>query len=195
MNKKMIGILIATISMILAGCSSFPQHYQPEKTDAKLQTPENTAPQPTAGYMAKESPRAEGQPEGATAVESALAWAEKYSHANVKIEQLQQENANQLKKNNELTQQQTLMQAELAQTQKELREANQMLIEMRSEVDKWKVDVLGFRREMRQEQQITRDSLAKILKLMGSEPVAPVAAATSQESSTAGKPLNKQGPK
>jgi uncharacterized protein YeaO (DUF488 family) len=56
-------------------------------------------------------------------------------------------------------------------TEKELAEANEFLQQMHVELNKWKSDVLGFREEMRQAQQAQLEALAKILRVLGAEPV------------------------
>ena len=59
--------------------------------------------------------------------------------------------------------------AQLKQAQKELNEANILLIEMRVELNNWKVDILGFRDEMRDAEKAQLEALLKILKALGGE--------------------------
>jgi hypothetical protein len=58
---------------------------------------------------------------------------------------------------------------QLKQAQKELNEANNFLIEMRVELNNWKVDILGFRDEMRGAEKAQLEALFKILKALGGE--------------------------
>ena len=59
--------------------------------------------------------------------------------------------------------------AQLAQAQKELSEANDLLVEMRGELNNWKSNILGFRNEMRQANTAQLEALIKILTILGAE--------------------------
>ena len=58
---------------------------------------------------------------------------------------------------------------QLQQTQKELAEANGLLIEMRIELNNWKADILGFREEMRNAETAQLETLLRILKILGGQ--------------------------
>ena len=53
--------------------------------------------------------------------------------------------------------------------EKELAEANNLLVEMDKNLDNWRKDVLGFREEMRQADAAQIEALQKILSLLGAE--------------------------
>jgi chromosome segregation ATPase len=57
----------------------------------------------------------------------------------------------------------------LTQAQKELAEANDLLIEMRIEMNDWKTNILGFRDEMRNAENAQLDALVKILEVLGGQ--------------------------
>ena len=61
------------------------------------------------------------------------------------------------------------LEPKLQQTQKELAEANDLLIEMRIELNNWKTDILGFRAEMRDAEKTQLEALLKILNVLGGE--------------------------
>jgi hypothetical protein len=61
------------------------------------------------------------------------------------------------------------MQSNLNIAEKELMDANEMLIEMRKELDGWKANVLGFREESNYVHKEQVKALVKILKLLGAE--------------------------
>jgi hypothetical protein len=61
------------------------------------------------------------------------------------------------------------LQKQLQQTQKELNEANEIMISMRAELNKWKQDVLGFRDEMRSAEKAQLEALLKIMKVLGGD--------------------------
>jgi DNA repair exonuclease SbcCD ATPase subunit len=68
----------------------------------------------------------------------------------------------------------------LQQTQKELAEANNLLLDTRVEMNNWKADILGFREEMRQAEIAQLQSLKQILEVLGGETPSQVAAAEGQ---------------
>ncbi len=61
------------------------------------------------------------------------------------------------------------LEGQLQQTQKELAEANDLLIEMRIELNNWKTDVLGFRDEMRDAETAQLQTLFRILQVLGGQ--------------------------
>jgi len=107
--------------------------------------------------------------EETTPVESALEISEKYSKLVEVAAKLRDEN-NRLKEQN--AEFNTKLKAEtikLAQAEKELKEANDMLIDMRIELNNWKMDVLGFREEIRNADKAQLEALLKILKTLGGD--------------------------
>lgn len=103
------------------------------------------------------------------AVDAAMEWARKYAQVAAKRDELIRENRTLMKKQYESQQQIIKFQMELSRAEKELNEANEMLLEMRGELEKWKASVLGFRNEMRQAQKAQLNAMAKILMLVGGE--------------------------
>ena len=61
--------------------------------------------------------------------------------------------------------------SKLEQAEKELSEANDLLVAMQRSLDNWKKDVLGFREEMRQAEEAQMKALVKVLSLLGAEPM------------------------
>ena len=59
------------------------------------------------------------------------------------------------------------LQLDLVRAEKELTEANVMLLEMQGELKKWKEDVLGFRGEMRQSQKVLLEGVTRLHVLIG----------------------------
>jgi hypothetical protein len=72
-------------------------------------------------------------------------------------------------KNQQLNDQIVELEAQLKQAQKELNEANELLIEMRIELNRWKSNILGFQDEMRNAQTVQLEALFKILRLLGGQ--------------------------
>jgi chromosome segregation ATPase len=108
-------------------------------------------------------------PDSPTAVESAIELSKKYAALSEEVTNLKLEKQNLESDKSLLKQQAESLQEEVKQAKKELAEANDLLIEMRIELNNWKTDVLGFRDEMRQADKIQLETLVKILKALGGE--------------------------
>lgn len=107
--------------------------------------------------------------EGPTMVESAMELSKKYAELSQEATMLRQKNQDFAAKNYQLKDQAAILEAQLQQAQKELTEANELLIEMRIELNNWKTDVLGFRGEMREAEKAQLQALLKILEVLGGE--------------------------
>jgi len=142
---------------------------------------------PEAQYLSKTAVQADPDNKTDNAVDAALEWAKKYAEVSDKAHQFQRENRSLVQGNQDLQQQVVRLQADLNRAEKELAEANALLLEMRQELTKWKQNVLGFRDEMRTAQQAELEALLKILNLMGAEP-ARAGEPTTQLSSTEKEP-------
>ena len=126
--------------------------------------------------------KGEGGSDVASAVETALALSDKQVKLTDELLQAQQAKRDLEEVNRKLAGQSAKLQTDLDAAQKELAEANQMLVEMKKELEAWKGNVLGFRDEIRKAQKAELDSLRKILVVLGAEVPAPAAA--SQQPST-----------
>jgi septal ring factor EnvC (AmiA/AmiB activator) len=82
---------------------------------------------------------------------------------------MQQENQQLAEEGARLKKQVDSLEAQLKQTQAELTEANNLLVEMLGELNNWKSDILGFRNEMRQAAKSQLEALLKILQVLGAE--------------------------
>jgi len=149
------------IMLLLTGCS------QPQKRVDIVAPSESTEQQGPPGRIANRFQ--ESAPQGRTAVESAIELSQKYAKLSEEASVLRGTNQNLIAENRQLKEQVGVLDANLKQTQKELTEANDLLIEMRIELNNWKTDVLGFRDEMRQAETAQLEALLKILKVLGGE--------------------------
>jgi septal ring factor EnvC (AmiA/AmiB activator) len=104
-----------------------------------------------------------------TAVESAIALSDKYAKLSEEASALRQQKQKLDTENQRLKDELQSCRSQLEQTQKDLGEANDLLLEMRVELNNWKNNVLGFRDEMRDAEKAQLEALLKILKLMGGE--------------------------
>ncbi len=108
-----------------------------------------------------------------TAVQSAVAWSQRYDDLTKKNEATMAKNNEMFLENNDLKQQIAKLKADLDTANTELAEANDFMQDMHGELTKWKSDVLGFRNEMRNARTSELEALAKILSILGAEPIAP----------------------
>ena len=104
-----------------------------------------------------------------TAVESAVELSQKYAKLSEETANLRQENKNLMLDNQKFIEQLDNLKVQLNQSQKELDQANDLLIEMRIELNNWKTNILGFRDEMRNADSAQLEALLKILNVLGAE--------------------------
>lgn len=168
---KKINLIIWTVPFCFAaGCTA------PDDPLTILK-PQEMAPAPTAPMVIEQSSQdvqrrfETGTEQSSGAVQNAVMWAQRYEEMSLSNNELRQKNNELFLENNKLTQEAQKLQLSLDMTRKELAEANAFLQEMHAELNKWKSDVLGYRDEMRQAQKAQIEALAKILKVLGAEPV------------------------
>ena len=104
-----------------------------------------------------------------TAVESAIALSDKYAKLSEEAAALRQQKQTLDAENQRLKNDLQSCRVQSEQAQKELTQANDLLLQTRIELNNWKNDVLGFRGEMQDAQKAQLEALLKILKLMGGE--------------------------
>jgi chromosome segregation ATPase len=107
--------------------------------------------------------------EGKTVVESAVELSEKYASLSEQAVAMRQENQRLAAENEDLKRQIAAAETTLKKTQKELGEANQLLVEMLTELNNWKSNILGFRGEMREAAQAQLQAMLKVLEILGGE--------------------------
>lgn len=162
-------LLLAAVSALAGGCMEMGQGPSAKKPAPAVEVEPVTPPNGNAPHLRSAVNTDEGGKAPETAVESAMAWMEKYSLAMEAQSKLQQENRQLADKNRQLGEEVVKLQGEFKQLEKELKEANAMLMEQRGELEKWRTNVLGFREEMRRAQEVELEALQKILKLLGAE--------------------------
>ena len=160
-NKKIILFLIVSVLIfLLAGC---PVLQEPVEVVHK---PDSTEGQQNSSLSKRFQ---ESTSKGPTTVESAIELLGKYTRLSEEMAVLRQKNQELIAENRRLEDQLIPCEAQLKQTQKELAEANDFLVEMRIELNNWKTDILGFRDEMRDADKAQLETLLKILKILGGE--------------------------
>jgi len=113
--------------------------------------------------------QAQPQSKNPTAVESAIAISDKYAKLSEEAAALKQRKNALEAENQKLKDDLQATREKLEKAQKELTEVNDLLVQMRLELNNWKSDVLGFRNEMRDAEKAQIEALLKILKLLGGE--------------------------
>ena len=162
-NGKITLLLIASMAALcLLGCQDA------QTRDGNPAAPDNGV---TSAAQSESSKFRFQQPtsQAPSAVESAIELSKKYSTLLEEMDKLRQENQRLAEENKSLKERVNPCESQLAQTQKELTEANELLIDMRIELNNWKANVLGFRDEMRQADHAQLEALLKILRVLGGQ--------------------------
>jgi peptidoglycan hydrolase CwlO-like protein len=173
-------VVIVAASVWMVGCERFsfmPAEPQPPRAQQPAQ-PAATAEPPArdrgrADYMAASAVRGDDQTAGQGAVDIALEWSNKYAKSAEELLDCQKSNKELQEENKKLLAQISRLQMQSDQAQKDLQEANDMLVELGKELREWKGNVLGFRNEMQQAQQVQMDAIKRIMLLLGAEPAQP----------------------
>lgn len=147
--------------LIIAGSGCTPQMQRSRTAASNAAQAESNA---LVAQRFQDSPT-----ETRTAVESAIELSEKYARLSDETGALREKNQQLEADNQHLLQQIETLEAKLRQTQKELGEANDLLIEMLTELNNWKSNILGFRGEMREAAKAQLEAMLKVLEILGGE--------------------------
>ena len=159
-NETLFLLIALTPIVLLSGCSSEQKSMETIAGSDPLEIRQNDS-------VARRFQ--ESTPQNPTAVESAIELSEKYATLSEETAALRQENEGIVAKNKQLESQTVTLDGQLRQARKELAEANDLLIEMRIELNNWKTDILGFRDEMRDAETAQLETLFRILKVLGGQ--------------------------
>jgi len=159
-KKTILSLILLLPALLLSGCQPVQQSAQVTSQPGSLEIQQSD---PVAKRFQ------ESAPQNTTAVESAIELSDKYARLSEEAALLRLQNRDTVMKNQQFGNQVVDLQAQLDQTQKELTEANDILIEMRIELNNWKMDILGFRDEMRDAETAQLEALVKILQALGGE--------------------------
>jgi DNA repair exonuclease SbcCD ATPase subunit len=160
-ERKIIILLILFVPIfLLSGCSSTQRPEELAVNSAVVDEQQNDA-------IAKRFQQPDQ--EGSSVVKSAMKLSSDYSRLSQEAALLRQQNEDLIAKNRQLSDREVSLNTQLKQTQKELAEANSLLIEMRVELNNWKADILGFREEMRSAETAQLETLLRILKVLGGQ--------------------------
>jgi DNA repair exonuclease SbcCD ATPase subunit len=159
-NKIIILAILFTPVFMMMGCSSSQQ-----PADLALESVPFERQQDDSIAKRFQEP----DPEGPTVVESAMRLSGEYARLTQEAAELRRQNEDFIAKNRQLNDQTLSLDAQLKQAQKELAEANSLLIEMRVELNNWKADIIGFRNEMRNAETAQLETLLRILNVLGGQ--------------------------
>ena len=166
-QKIMISLISSLLISLSPGCTVTKQPGKVSLEPISLQQSPPSIKRPMSDSVARRFE--ESKKQGPTVVESAIELSEKYSRLYEETAVLRQEKQDLITKNQRLNDQVVALEDQLQQTQKELTEANDLMIEMRIELNNWKTDILGFREEMRDADTAQLETLLRILTILGGE--------------------------
>jgi len=149
------------LAVALGGCSLF--HKDEDRPAFGAEPPDQ------ATYLKETAVQPDEGAASGTAVENALAWSEKYGQAVEQLARQQQENRKLADQNRGLEANIVSLEGELAQTRKELKEANDLLIDVRRANEEWKTNVLDYRDEMRRALKTIIETEIRVVRLLGGE--------------------------
>jgi len=182
-TKNLILLLMLPLILCESGCS-----VSRRAVDAiVLPGPVNDQPSESVAKRFKEPASS-----GTTVVDSAIELSEKFAKLSNEAQLLRQENMDlitailtaiertfngisnpifdfQFQRNQELKERIVVIETQLQRSKMELNQANDLLVEMRVELNNWKTDVLGFRNEIRDAEKAQLEALLKILVVLGGE--------------------------
>jgi hypothetical protein len=163
MKRSTTAVLVLAAAFLLAGCTRmlWSRHAAPP--------PEESARTPETPYLQKVGVQRENETPLPTSVESTLILQDKYAKTLEELSREQQRSRSLADDNKKLADGAAKLQADLAKAQQELGEANDLLVQMRQELEKWKADILGFRDELRRADQVQLEAIGKVLTLLGGE--------------------------
>jgi chromosome segregation ATPase len=166
-QKIMLSLISSLIIFLLSGCTLTKEPGKLSVQPGSIKQPQQNTTPLSSGSIAKrfQEPTAQGP----TAVESAIELSKEYAKLSEEAAVLRRENQDLITRNRQYKDQNAALMAQLQQAQKELTEANDLMIEMRVELNNWRADILGFRDEMRQADTTQLQALLRILKILGGE--------------------------
>ncbi len=166
-QKIMLSLSSSLLIFLLSGCTVTKEPGKLSVMPGSVKQPQqNTEPLPSDSVARRfQDPTTQGT----TAVESAINLSKEYAKLSEEAAVLRRENQDLITRNRQYKDQNDALKAQLQQTQKELTEANDLMIEMRIELNNWRADILGFRDEMREADATQLQALLRILKILGGE--------------------------
>ena len=165
--KIILSLILSLLIWLPVGCT-----LTKEPGKLSIQPMSTQQPEPNVKQVSSEAVGnrfREPDMQGPTPVESAIELSKKYARLSEEVSFMQQQNKDLITKNRLLLDKNTALKTQLLQTQKELTEANELMVEMRVELNNWQNNILGFRDEMRDAESAQLQALLRILKILGGD--------------------------
>ena len=163
--KRMQRTIWIPLVLLVAGCQPWPQG--PSGSDSALTGPRPETV-PRASYL-KNTVRGQNEQSDPSAVDSAMVWAKKYTEATEKIMQLEKDRRALVEENSKKADRIADIEKQLAQAQKEIDDANALLIRYNKELAQWKAQVLDYRDEIRKGLDEVIAKQIDIIRILGGE--------------------------
>ena len=158
---KLLILLAILATATLTGCRTIRE---------KLELDEIVAPDAPQSQVTQQEQRfSESDRSKVEEVANVRSMAQKNDQLKASVIELTNEKDELVDENERLIKRYEIMKDTLVQTENELQAANEMLMEMTTELNTWKGNVLGFREEINVAHKEQIKALVKILKLMGAE--------------------------
>lgn len=180
-NKKTILFLSLIPIFLLLNCVSVQE---PPRLSARAVSVQKQQTTSVGNRFQESAPKT-------TVVESAMELSQKHARLSEQTAELRQQNRELAAGNQQLKEKVVALEAQLQQAQTELTEANDILVAMRIELNNWKLNILGFRDEIRNAETAQLEALLKILQVLGGEVKLKTAKSNDDTSSTKVASLNK----
>jgi len=176
-NPKAVVFVIFAVIVVLCGCNvNVPQEIVPDTF--KSPTQKTKAPDPVVDSNVKRFSKKVGDN---ASYDDVRVWSERFNELKKQNKQLKTRNDELTADNKRLMARFNVMKDNLGTAEKELKEANLMLIETTKDLEGWKANVLSFREEQNYVHKEQLKALIKILKLLGAEYEDPEDAITAAE--------------
>ncbi len=165
--KIILSLILSLLIFLPVGCTLTKEPGKLSILPVSARQPEPNVKQVSSDAVGNrfQEPAAQSQ----TPVESAIELSQKYARLSEEAAFMQQQNKDLITKNRLFIDQNTTLKAQLQQTQKELTEANELMVEMRIELNNWQNNILGFRGEIRDAETAQLQALLRILKILGGD--------------------------
>lgn len=157
-KKNSFFLILATLTIMFAGCQDIQL---PRKTVLKPDAPQQQSKDIANRFQNTASRQ--------NAIDSALELSKKNADLFEQMTTLQKENLKLAADNRQLKNRVAVLEPETEQLKKELNEANDLLVDMITELNNWKMRILGFQDEMRGANTAQMELLIKIAQAMGAE--------------------------
>ncbi len=154
-----IALCLLTLTLLSPGCST-PQ------TPVGYTHMTGFEPRYQNSTIAK---RFEGQSSEKSNVKSIIELSEKYTKLSKETVSLKQNNQQLGSENENLKENIITLEAKLTKANTELKQANELLMEMVVELNNWKANIIGFREEIRAAEITQLKALLDILKALGGQ--------------------------